>query len=50
MGHGIPIVGKLLIIAVELSGEKRSRRLRLESMPDKEGGAVRSFFKAGRGP
>ena len=43
-GHGIPNVGKLLIIgAVELSEEGHPRRLRLEPIPNKEGETVRGF-------
>lgn len=43
-GHGIPNVGKILMIgAVELSEDGRPRRLRLEQLESKEGENVRAF-------
>jgi hypothetical protein len=45
-GHGIPNVGKLLIIgAVELDDMGRPRRLRLEPLKDKTGPSVRGFVE-----
>jgi transposase-like protein len=43
-GHGIPNVGKLLIIgAVELTDDGKPKRLRLEPLADKAGETVRAF-------